>query len=287
MRIRAQMDIVRGEVARTRGARVVLLPGNHDWGELPGLAGSVHLELLSDFLDPYIEDGWAVELLPRAGHGGPRTLDVGEHLRIVTLDTAWWLLGGEEEEKDDLLAELSRAFQSAGRRRIVVATHHPFVSGGPHGALVSFAGKTGFRMLTSKSGAMLQDLHSAPYRSLRDGLVDVFSRVGAPDLFAGGHEHSLQVHEGTGPGHPATTLVSGSASKLTEVGGAEGMLFGADLPGYARLFVLRDGSMRLFVEATSPDYLVCPEGEARARCVTDGVEAFRTVWSGVLPVSSR
>jgi hypothetical protein len=64
-------------------------------------------------------------------------------------------------------------------------------------------------------------------------------------------------------------------------------LYGADIPGYARLFVLRDGTMRLFVEATSRESLVCPEGETRTRCLAEGVDGFRTVWSGELPAADR
>lgn len=285
--IRAQMDLVDGPAGREHHARLVLIPGNHDWGEHPGYGGVVHLELLAEFVERHAEAGRHVTLAPAPGTGGPRILDLGRHLRLVILDSAWWLLGADDEEKERLLTAVGDALMGADGRRTVVAAHHPFESGGPHGALVSFAGVTGLRMITSKSGAMLQDLHSGPYRRLRAGLLDVFDRVGPPDLFAGGHEHSLQVLRNAGPPEPPTTLVSGSGSKLTEVGYAPGMRIGRAEPGYARLFVLRDGRLVLSVEATPAEFLSCPDDETRARCIGRGVASFRTVWSDTLPAPER
>lgn len=285
--VRGQIDLVHGPVARARGARAVLVPGNHDWGEHPGYGGVVHLELLAAFLERHADAGWNVDLHPAPGTGGPGVLDLGDRLRLIVVDSAWWLLGADEEEKQGLLDAVGDAIRGADDRRIVLAAHHPFESGGPHGALMSFTGITGLRMITSKSGAMLQDLHSGPYRRLREGLLDVFLRVGAPDLFAGGHEHSLQVIEGVRVAEPPTILVSGSGSKLTEVGDAPGMRIGRAEPGYARLFVLGDGTLLLSVEATTADYLSCPEGDGLAACMAAGMDAFRTIWSDTLPRAER
>ncbi len=283
LRMRAQIDVANGPVARERGVRTLLLAGNHDWGEHPGYGGVFHLELLSEFLDAHVEEGWNVALRPAAGTGGPGVFDMGEHLRLILLDSAWWLLGADPEEKSRLIDALRDAMEGADGRRVVLAAHHPFESGGPHGALVTFAGLSGFRMIASKSGAMLQDLHSGPYRRLRAGLREVFTQVGPPDLFAGGHEHSMQVLEGVNRLDPPTILVSGSGSKLTPVGDAPGMLIGRAEPGYARLLVMRDGSMRMYVETTPAKYLRCGDDQSRAACLTEGADAFRTVWSGELP----
>ena len=49
---------------------------------------------------------------------------------------------------------------------------------------------------------MLEDITSLPYRRLAQGLRNTFARNEPPLIFAGGHEHSLQVIEGVEPTDP-------------------------------------------------------------------------------------
>ena len=85
---------------------------------------------------------------------------------------------------------------------------------------------------------------------------------------------------GNGRDEPGRSLVSGAASKLSAVGMVPGMLFDRSEPGFARLLVLRGGTLHLSVETADPSYLICPATEAaRVSCMADGVQVFRTVWS--------
>jgi hypothetical protein len=137
--------------------------------------------------------------------------------------------------------------------------------------------------LLARSGALLQDLNSEPYRELRLNLLDVFAEAGPPILFAGGHEHSLQVVRTERPSDPEFDLVSGATTKLTGVGCIPGLMFARSAPGYARLFVMKDGSLELFIQAAPPRFLKCPEADPqRSRCMEEGVAAYKTVWAGKL-----
>jgi hypothetical protein len=137
--------------------------------------------------------------------------------------------------------------------------------------------------LLSRSGALLQDLTSRPYRELRSGLLTVFAAQGPPALFAGGHEHSMQLVRSVDENGPRLSLVSGAASKLTAVGTTPGMLLARSEPGFARLLVLKNGRLHLSLETAPAEYLSCPDSDAeRASCMADGVGAFRTVWSAGL-----
>ncbi|MGE5230094.1 MAG: hypothetical protein ACM3NS_00035, partial [Deltaproteobacteria bacterium] len=76
------------DVVLAAGVRGIFLPGNHDWAE-------------------HGPDGWdailrqerwisgrgapAVTLLPGDGCPGPSVVDVGSRLRLILLDTQWWL----------------------------------------------------------------------------------------------------------------------------------------------------------------------------------------------------
>ncbi len=278
-RLADQVGLVAGPRARSRHARLHFLAGNHDWGQGAGLPGEERIHQLEALVEELgAGTGARVSLEPEAGTGGPSVVDVGRHVRLILLDTAWWLLEAEGASKRRVVRGARPPRETAG-----LAAHHPFESAGPHGALDVFGSTLGIRTLLSRSGALLQDLHSQPYRTLRQELTGVFAGEGRPDLYAGGHEHSLQVVRGGTDDVPAVTLVSGSASKLTPVGTTPGLVFGRSVPGYARLLVKRDGTMELLLDAAPARFLRCPEeGDERETCMREGVGAFRTVWAGEL-----
>lgn len=278
-----QVHLLAGPYARERRAQGYFIPGNHDWGLEEEFEGFIRLKNLDDFLNrARASTGANVQLVPEVGTGGPFVLDLGEKIRVAILDTAWWLLAGGNvrAEHEVVLDSLESVFRSAGDREIIMAAHHPLRSAGPHGGEFSFWRTLGVRYLLARSGAILQDITSIPYRDLERGLEGIFERHGPPLAFAGGHEHSLQVFRGLQPTDPSYDIVSGSASKLTSVGTAEGMLFGRSAPGYMRLVVDKDGDVSLFVEAAPERFQKCPkENPERAVCMAEGVAAFQTVHS--------
>lgn len=277
-----QVLILGGPQARARGARGYFLAGNHDWGLAEEFEGASRLATLSNFLVLAREHtGANVVLEPAAGTGGPTVVDVGRHMRLLLLDTAWWLLSGLDTEglvHDGVLKGIEEAMLTAGEREVFVAAHHPFRSGGPHGGQVDFWQTFGVRYILARSGALLQDVTSSPYRELENGLRDIFARVEPPLGFLGGHEHSLQVIHAVMPTDPTYSVVSGSASKLSHVGETDGKQFGLSAPGYMRLVTMQDGSISLYVEAAPVQYQACAGAdEERAACVRAGVEAFEVV----------
>jgi hypothetical protein len=279
-RVADQASLVSGRGAVERGARAFFLAGNHDWGERRDEQGAEQLDHLSDLLGRLRAAGLSVALAPAAGSGGPSVVDVGAHLRLILLDTAWWLLSDEPEDKGNVIGGVGRALDSADGREVVIAAHHPFDSGGPHGGLAALSRGLGIRAILSRSGALLQDLHSRPYQDLRQGLLTAFRAYGRPTLFAGGHEHSMQLVRAAEPDGPRHTLVSGSASKLTGVAAARGVVFARSEPGFARLLVLRDGTLHLSLETAPAEYLSCPRFDPEWRsCMAEGVAAYRVVWS--------
>lgn len=278
-----QVQLLAGPAARQRRAQGYFMAGNHDWGLEEEFEGFVRLKNLHDFLArARASTGASVQLVPAVGTGGPFVLDLGERIRVAILDTAWWLLAGGDLRAQHavVLDSLETAFRTAGDREILVAAHHPLRTAGPHGGDFSFWKTLGVRYLLARSGAILQDITSIPYRELERGLQGIFARHGPPLAFIGGHEHSLQVFRGIRPADPSFNIVSGSASKLTSVGTAEGMLFGRSAPGYMRIVVEKDGGVSLFVEAAPERFQRCPKEEPeRTACMAEGVAAFQTLHS--------
>ena len=261
-RLRAQVDFA-------RQVRVVFIPGNHDWHRSgrEGLVahpppGPVHR---------------AGERGPRAAAAvgwlpGPEVVDVSAGLRLLLLDTEWWLFPHEKPGEDSAcptrtaaqvetrLAELLH--ESAGRQ-VIVAGHHPLLSGGPHGGYFSLLDHLfplrylnpalfvplpvlGSAMPVARSfGVSAEDLSGGPYRRLRAALDTAFA-CAPPAIYAAGHEHGLQLLD---RGRPPLLAVSGAG-----IYGHESAL--QRLPetrlalakgGFMRVDLLRDGRLRLGV----------------------------------------
>lgn len=280
-RLWSQVSILAGEAARRHRSVGYFLAGNHDWGSLAGPPGRDRLRNQARLLDEFRhETGAVVSLVPVPGDPGPRVVDLGREARLAFIDTHWWLQNRDTVRARELLQGMERALATAGEKPVIMAAHHPFVSGGAHAGPVPIWKGLGILALLRRSGSLIQDLNSVPYRSLVEGMRGVFDRTGPPLVFAGGHDHSLQVIEGSGDDEPRWSLVSGSGSKLTGVRETDGMRLGAEQPGYMRLTFLDDDSVVLHVFATDGPQL-CVEGtqEEIDACMERGLEGFQPIFS--------
>src|SRR5262249_42905891 len=85
---------IQAEVADSTGLRTIFVPGNHDWarqGE-DGWASVQRAELL---LRDYARDRRVrVEQSPSSGCPGPAVTNLARGVRLVAIDTQWWLHRG-------------------------------------------------------------------------------------------------------------------------------------------------------------------------------------------------
>jgi len=180
-----------------------------------------------------------VRFLPDDGCPGPATEDIGDAVRLVFVDTEWLLRAPEEEcgTAADFYARLAEQLRTAGGRPVVVLSHHPLASGGPHGGNVGlFQRGPLVYFLASKSGAIRQDLNSPAYSAMREGFAEAIARSGAPPLVhAAGHDHTLQVIRLAAPDEPRYQIVSGALAKTESVDRIEGTRYASDGFGYVRL----------------------------------------------------
>ena len=283
-----QIELLAGPEARRHRTSGWFLAGNHDWGSMIGSQGLARLRNEEVQLERANADGLNVAMVPEAGSPGPVMRDIGEGFRLVFIDTHWFLQDPVERERTRYFDRLKMAFEDAGDREILVVSHHPWATSGPHG--VSEGGRAlGYYWLLEKTGTLVQDLNSPVY----DGFIRSFRQVvresgRRPFAFAGGHDHSLQVFEGVTRTDPSYSLVSGAGSKLSPVSDADGLRYAASRPGYMTLFFRAGGGLDLFVTAGSPDHLACRGSDrVRARCMREGVDAFETVYSATLEASGR
>jgi len=276
-RLRVQVDVI-----SAAGARGLFVPGNHDWAK-HGPDGWDAIRRQGGWIAQHAPP--TVSLLPANGCPGPAVVDVGAHIRLVLLDTQWWLHGGpkpkgpgsgcraadERSVADSLHADLG----SAGGRAVIVAAHHPLISAGEHGGFfgvedhvfplralkrwlwVPLPGLGSIYPLARQNGVSDQD-QSNPVNRRMVGMFAAAMQDHPPLVWASGHEHNLEVLEGTSA---RWLLVSGAGIYGHEgpAFGRTALRFGSGAAGFMRLEFLADGRVRLGV------LTVDREGRSRER----------------------
>lgn len=245
------------------GAAVRFVAGNHDWnrGHRGGLAAVRRQhEYIANVAK---ESGVDVAMLPQGGCPGPAVIDIGSNLRLLFIDSQFWLhtaddLDGNQcspAKKDAAVAAIREQIRTS--RNVVLLAHHPLRTGGPHGGYFSIRQHVfpltelhrslyvplpligSLYPLARWMGISSQDVHSRRYAALIRDMRE--ATRGSSVIWAAGHEHNLQRIDG-GDDFPLV-VVSGNgmlrhASPLRRL---RGMRACSTRPGYVRIDVPRAG----------------------------------------------
>ncbi len=243
------------------GAQAIFVPGNHDWDQF-GVGGWERVCALDRYIRRVRKLGANVELIPSGGCPGPVSMDLGARLRIVALDTQWWLdtgIGGKPSPDDNstgcahvteasVRRGLERQLVEAGERYSVVVAHHPLRSHGPHGGHYGILDHIfPIRMFSSYVPSLL---HWTPLPFFGSAIVG-WRQLNSPsvqDLSNSSYEHMR-----------AELVISMEIAKIT---GHEPLIFAAG----------HDHSLQVFDEPFGPTYsLVSGLGSSgKASVVTSG-----------------
>ena len=118
---------------------VVFVPGNHDWDK-SGREGWERIQRQGRLVVEL--SGGRAQVLPSGGCPGPVRLDVDTGLRLILLDTEWWLHPGAkpaegstcpQDAEAEVIAALQDELREADGRQVIVVGHHPLLTRGPHG----------------------------------------------------------------------------------------------------------------------------------------------------------
>jgi len=257
-------------VSRESGAHSIFTPGNHDW-DAWGPGGWAAIRRQGDYIEQKGEG--RAEMLPDEGCPGPVVRDIGPRLRLLFLDTQWWLHAYDKpkhpssacatDSETEILDALEEAIATAGDRYVVVAAHHPLATGGAHGGFfgwrdhifplrarkswlwIPLPGVGSLYPLVRRGGVSDQDLSGPLNRKMREALEGVFSRQ-APLVYAAGHDHNLQVLSGNDVRY---LLVSGAGyyGHISRTAWTRNTLFAQEASGYLTLEIGPDGLPRLAV----------------------------------------
>ncbi|MCZ6657519.1 MAG: metallophosphoesterase [Gammaproteobacteria bacterium] len=261
------------QIASVSSLHGLFIPGNHDWrAGRKGISRQM----------TYVERSSKIRFLPRDGCPGPSSYTPLDGILIIAVDTQWFLqesadAAGCDLGEDPILefsARVQRLLRSAEDRLVVVVAHHPPWTYGPHGGFYDWRDHL-FPLTRLVSWAWIplpaigslypiartlrkhsQDAFSPPYRKVQRQLADAFAVFDGrgPLIFAGGHDHSLQVIENRKPWGYVLVSGSGSTGKLTTVTHGHDTVFAFLAHGFMSIDLMDNGSAYLHViVAGQPD----------------------------------
>jgi hypothetical protein len=257
-------------VTRHERAEGILIGGNHDW-TFAFDGGWAAIRRQGEHAAE--RTGGRVVMLPAGGCPGPAVRDYGETIRLIALDTEWWLYNGEKpahpdsscpaDSEEEVVDSLAGAIAGAQGRRVLVIGHHPIESAGNHGGYFSVLQHLfplrdlkpwlwipmpllgSIYPLARRYGVSQEDVGGFRNRRLREALRDTFEAE-PPLLYASGHDHNLQVIEDVGARYQ---IVSGAGyyGHTSHTAWLDNTVYAARASGYVRVDVLLDGRIRLGV----------------------------------------
>ena len=261
-------------------ASAVFVQGNHDWAN-SGRRGWDRVRRAHELLEAN-----GARLLSPPGCPGPEAFQFGR-IRVIGLDTQWYLHAHEKpgtEEgcrvstREQLVDQLDGLLSEDPAYSVVIG-HHPLRSSGEHGGgydweahlfplrglhewlWLPLPGLGSLYVWARVGGVSRQDLGNRHYRELIAQIETVLERH-QPMLYAGGHEHILEL---TPAGTLPALLTSGSAGKLSPVRERnDDTGFAVSRRGFARLDVETSGRAMLRLFAVEESGEIVP---LRADCL--------------------
>lgn len=232
-------------VSLKAGARGVFVPGNHDWDH-SGPAGWAETMVQQEYIAAH--GAGRVELIPTDGCPGPAVRDYEGGLRLVALDTQWWLHPYDKPRPPPdvctavtdsaVITQVRKVLREANGRPVLVVAHHPLISGGTHGVFPLLP--TRFAPIPRFSS---QDLGHPRYRHMRRVLESAFAET-PPLVFAAGHDHNLQLLQGIGA-HYQIVSGTGFYGRTGRVRTLPSTIYRNRASGFIRLAILAGGAVRL------------------------------------------
>jgi len=232
---------------------IVFVPGDREWNN-GAKNGLEKVKGLEKYLKAKLEKGAVV--FPQKGCLGPAILDIGDHLRLVMINSQWFVQNQQRPEEEDtdcgllneteFWDELDDALTDSDNRNLVVVSHHPALSYGQY---------AGFKLLGQHFkppiiGSILAAYHQniGTTKDLSNEKLKHFSKnllkkaeahPGA--IFVSGHEYDTQVLFKDGNYH----LSSGAVAKAKAVAKGTATIYKNNKPSFTQLTFEKDGQVNL------------------------------------------
>ncbi len=252
-------------VADNKNAQLVFTPGDKDWNNsgIDGLKSVRKLEKQVELL----RDGSNI-FLPSEGCPGPEIIDLTPNLRLIAINTQWWMHPFDIPEapdadcsnltKEEFIESLEEAIEESVGKNILIIGHHPVVSAGVYGGHMTFQKHMfpfadanpdnrvpvpifgSFYAAYRQNVGTVRDMANDDYQEFIDAMSDILTRH--PGLvYASAHDYSLQLLEK----EKGFQVVSGSINENEPTGKERGLLFSGSEYGYTRIEYYKDGKIRI------------------------------------------
>jgi UDP-2,3-diacylglucosamine pyrophosphatase LpxH len=213
--------------------QVYFIPGNHDWSAQK-TNGIKVLRAQQDYVTFYLKNKTTVKnkdektFLPENALPGPETVMLNEYLRLIIIDTQWFLhshkknkLGTKSQTKKMFYKRLDSilAYADVRDEKVIIAAHHPVYTNGAHSRklqpwrfLVNYTPFQVFGVL-GLNRLFSQDIEQPRYKKMRKDLLKVFNKYPDKITYVCGHDHNLQLINKDNVSY----IVSGGGSKLSKL----------------------------------------------------------------------
>ena len=225
------------QVFKKYSGRVVYLSGNHDWNK-GRRSGYSYVLRQQDYVIKELNK--TDSYLPLDGCPGPVTFPLVPGLRMIVINTQWWVQRGIRpigkaygchiESTEEFFQELENMLTRYQHEQIIIAAHHPLYSNAQHGGNFTLkqhvfpltAAHKRFYLPLPIAGSLYpayrklfgayEDMSHPRYRGLRKKLLRLFRNY-QNLIYVAGHDHNLQYFPVKGNHY----IVSGSGSKTAYV----------------------------------------------------------------------
>jgi len=227
LKLKSQLSIL-----KNYKGNVYFVTGNHDWSA-EKRDGYKKLAQQEKMVNSYIHDSTLARnrnsnsFLPKNGLPGPESIMLSEKLRILFVDTQWFLhyykknkTISVKQTKKIFYKKLDSILTVAEQNgeKVIIAAHHPIYTNGFHSSkreplrfLVNYTplkifGWIGLDRLLS------QDIDSPRYKKMRKQLITIFNKH-SNIIYVSGHDHNMQYFKMNNNKY----IVSGCGSKLKKL----------------------------------------------------------------------
>lgn len=248
------------EETKKIGGKIIAVSGDKDWDN----AGYYGLDSLTTFEKRIEKKLNSTLIIPEKGCPGPYVKDIEDNIRIIAINSQWWLHPYRKREATDskcdnilpleIIGEIDDAIESAGNKRVLLLTHHPLVSGGVYGGNSNILGQlfpfshndpenktflpffgTFYHCYRQNVGSN-QDFSSIAYTEFIKSINTLLLKY-QDVIVASAHEFDLQLLKL----NSNYQVISGGFLKNAQVSALDNTLFKSQKPGFVKLEFFDDG----------------------------------------------
>ena len=242
-----------------KNGRIIAVTGDRDWDKSSTNGFDTVVALENRFRAKLGHNIF----IPKKNCPGPSIKDVGDNIRIIGINSQWWLhpyrkvIPVDSEckniTKSEILDKLKEAIETAKGRQVIIITHHPIISGGIYGGTHNMIEHIfpfrhdkpnnntflpifgSFYMNYRRNVGNEQDMNSKAYSTYIKDIEDVL-REHKNVIICSSHEYDLEVLKINNN----YQVISGSLLKSSKVNKTDNTLHASNKLGYIKLEVGKD-----------------------------------------------